>query len=116
MNTIPVIEGTWRGPVYFGDTATSCVLTLVIRQNDAGKLSGMLSSGPPLDQFSLPVRGEISEDSECLVQSEDDGTTLIFSGAFANNCLMGTVHLGEGTGMSPRKGGEVRLYKALPSD
>jgi len=116
MNTIPSIEGTWRGPVYFGDTPTSCVLTLVIRQNDAGKLSGMVSSRPPPAQFSMPVRGEISKELECLVQSEDDGRTLIFSGALANNCLTGTVNLGDGTGIGPRKGGEVRLYKALPVD
>jgi len=116
MSTIPFIEGTWRGPVDFGDTLARCVLTLVIGQNDTGKLSGMASSKPPLPQFSLPVIGEISQDSECFVQSEeDDGSTLSFSGAFANNCLTGTVNLGERTGIGQAKQGEAMLYKALPA-
>ena len=46
----------------FGDT--SCVLALVIRQDDAGKLTGMVSSLPPPAQFSLPVRGEIEKSAK----------------------------------------------------
>jgi hypothetical protein len=53
---------------------------------------------------------------EGFVQSDDDGRTLIFLGAFANNCLTGTLNLGEGKGIDVSTGAVVRLYKALPPD